>query len=209
MFNDIYQTIQVGESKKHSTIIFQGGFAAYKRNIVDRFDDVADDSGTALDVVQKGFRTLLVPEAVYFTMSSSSFKGKFSIKLRRANSMLRTWLKGWSLFEKRKLRLPKRIFLPEFFLYFVNPIIFIFLLASYGLLILENQILFFIVLALLAVGLLISKVRRVIVETAQNQLYLLGALFLCLLGRSFTLWKSEANSRQYLDRKMLEDKNLI
>jgi poly-beta-1,6-N-acetyl-D-glucosamine synthase len=207
MFNDIYQTIQVGESKQYSTIIFQGGFAAYKRNMVSRFDEVADDSGTALGVVQKGLRTLLVPEALYFTMSSKSFKGKFSTKLRRANSMLRTWLKCWSLFQKRKLLLPKQIFLPEFFLYFVNPFIFAFLLASYGLLIFENQVFFLAILAILVVGVLISKVRRVFVETVQNQLYLLGAIFLFLFGRSFTLWKSEP--RELVDRELLKSKNLI
>jgi cellulose synthase/poly-beta-1,6-N-acetylglucosamine synthase-like glycosyltransferase len=72
LYNDAVHTIRVGESKVHSTIFFQGGFGAYKRSLLDGgFDVEADDSGTALNIVQKGVRTFLLPEVVYFTTFSS------------------------------------------------------------------------------------------------------------------------------------------
>ena len=46
--------LRLGESKIHSTIRFEGGFCAYRKEAFERFDceTGADDSGTALKVVQ-------------------------------------------------------------------------------------------------------------------------------------------------------------
>jgi len=81
-YNDIVHEIRLGESKTQSTIFFQGGFAAYKREHLGRFDEEADDSGTALNIVQQGARTLLIPEASYFTVFPGRWKGKILTKAR-------------------------------------------------------------------------------------------------------------------------------
>lgn len=52
-YDSTVQSIRIGESKVHSTIFFQGGFAAYKRALLDEFDNETDDSGTAFNIVQK------------------------------------------------------------------------------------------------------------------------------------------------------------
>jgi cellulose synthase/poly-beta-1,6-N-acetylglucosamine synthase-like glycosyltransferase len=57
--------LRLGESKVHSTIRFEGCFCIFKKNAFDEFDSDsgADDSGTALRVIQNNLRAILVPEA--------------------------------------------------------------------------------------------------------------------------------------------------
>jgi cellulose synthase/poly-beta-1,6-N-acetylglucosamine synthase-like glycosyltransferase len=81
------QAVRIGESKLHSTIIFQGGFAAYRRSAFKEFNNALDDSGTALDLVQTNLRTLLIPEIGFFTVSPTTWKNKVNIKIRRAGHL--------------------------------------------------------------------------------------------------------------------------
>ena len=209
LYNDTVHTIRIGESKFHSTIIFQGGFGAYKRSVLDHFDREGDDSGTALNTVQKGLRTLLVPEVTYFTISPRTLKGKTSIKLRRAINLERIWLRCLNLFARGEIVLPKRIFLPEAYLHIFNPIIFLLLIPTSLFVLLENPLLSILLLGLLAAALLVRKLRTLTIETVQNQFFLLGAIFSLAFKRKIGLWATEENSREYLKREMLEAKGLV
>lgn len=209
LYNDVVHTIRIGESKLHSTIIFQGGFGAYKRSLLDQFDVDADDSGTALNIVQKGVRTLLVPEVMYFTVFPRTFKGKVSTKLRRANNLQRLWFRCLKLSSKGKVALPKRIFMPEAFLHLVNPFVFLFLIPASVLVFAEYFILLLLFLVFLVVAVLVGRLRTPIVEAVQDQLILLGALFSSIVKRRFGLWTSEEASRACLTREALENEGLV
>ena len=207
-YNDMVHTIRVGESKFYSTIFFQGGFGAYKRFILDQFDAQADDSGTALNIVQKGYRTLLLPEASYFTCFTGVWKGKVTAKRRRAEQLIRIWFRCLRLLVSGKLRLPKRIFLPEAYLYLISPFIFLLLIPTSILVILENPIFLLPFSSFLVATIFIKKLRTLIVEAVQDQLILLGAIFSSIFKHKFFLWNTAA-SRVYLTREMLESKGLI
>lgn len=208
LYNGVAQTIQVGESKYHSTVIFQGGFAAYKKSFLDHFDEKADDSGTALDLINRGVRTLLVPDIIYYTMVPRSLKGKVAIKLRRANSMVGVWIKCLKCALEKNSCLPVRIMLPEVFLYLINPFVFLSLAISYFLLPTENLTLFLILTGLLLFSILIKKTRIALFEIIQDHVFLLAALFMSITPRKVHLWATEADTRQYLTRQMLESKGL-
>jgi len=124
--------IRLGESKIHSTIRFEGGFCAFKRGAFDMFDyeTGSDDSGTALKVVSNGYRSILVPDAVFYTIFPSSLFMKFKIKLRRANQLIALWIKCLKLLFEGGFSLPKRIAIPEMALFIFNPIIFLILVTS-------------------------------------------------------------------------------
>lgn len=209
LYNDAVHTIRTGESKIHSTIFFQGGFGAYKRSFLERFDLEADDSGTALNVVQKGFRTLLLSETVYFTMFPSHWKEKIAIKLRRASQLVRLWFKCLKLSIEGELRVPRKIFVPEAFLYLANPFIFSLVVVLSVIIAFKDPIWLLVFMTLLVVGLGFKKSRTLIIEAVQDHLVLLGAIFSSVLKKRISLWTTVRTSRASLSRKMLEDNGLM
>ena len=115
--------IRLGESKAYSTIKFEGGFCAYKKDTFDEFDHEtgADDSGTALKVIQNNYRTILIPEVLFYTSFPTQFRGKYKTKIRRATQLMSLWLKCLGLLTKRRLLLPKKIAVPEILLFVFIP----------------------------------------------------------------------------------------
>ncbi len=204
LYRRIMLPMRLGESKLHSTVFFEGGFAAYKRSLLHEFDTEsgADDSGTALDIVQRGGRTILVPEAEFFTTFPTTWRGKMVIKVRRANQLIRIWTKCAGLLIRKQLLLPKRIAIPQFFMYVLNPIIFAALVVVSSLLIVKYPLL---LAALLAV-LIVPKSRIVLIETVQGHLTLLIALSNFMLNRKFLTWEKAAESRLELDEELLDQK---
>jgi cellulose synthase/poly-beta-1,6-N-acetylglucosamine synthase-like glycosyltransferase len=189
---DLTSLIRTGESKMHSTIRFEGGFCAYKKEAFDRFDSDtgADDSGTALTVVQNGWRAILVPDAIFYTSFPTTLRGKLRIKVRRANQLIGLWIKCLKLMLRRRLVLPKKIAVPELLLFIVNPIVFI-VLCTIGLatIALYPFSLFSLILVLLIPALLIFA-RRIFLEVLIDNLILLYALVSFLTGRRYVSWEN-------------------
>lgn len=207
--NFAFDVIRLGESKIHSTIIFHGSFAAYKKELLTEFNVETDDSGTALDIVQKGARTILAHNAICFDISPTTLKGLVSAKIRRASQLVQVWVKCFKLLVKGKLQLPKRIIIPEVFMYVVNPIIF-FLLIITSIFVLFIYFPYSIILPLILFSAVLNpKIRLLLIEFIQSNCILLIALFSCILGKKFIAWNPLEESRSILTRKLLEDKNLI
>ena len=198
--------VQLGESKLYSTIQFEGGFGAYKRVVLDEFDHEtgSDDSGTALNIVQKKARTIVVPEATFFTYFPADWKGKFGIKIRRAQQFLRIWLKCVKLLVKKQLVLPKKIVLPQTFLFFLGPFIFIALVFTTIVILFQFPIL----ILPLVLALVVPKSRMYLIEVMQNNLILLFALGSLVTKRSYVVWHVSKGSRN-IDPEVLRERNLI
>lgn len=183
--------LRLGESKIHSTIRFEGGFCAYKRNAFEKFDieTGADDSGTALEVVQNDYRAILVPEAIFYTEFSTRLVGKLKIKARRANQLMSLWVKCFKLLLKKRLLLPKRIAVPETMLFVFNPIILLALIVT-GLatVIFFPFSLFSLAILLFVVGLMLFA-RRMFFEMLIDNLILLYALITFMFGRRYVAWE--------------------
>jgi biofilm PGA synthesis N-glycosyltransferase PgaC len=207
LYRKLMSCVRLGESKYYSTIIFEGGFSAYKRAVLDEFDSETgcDDTGTAFNIVQKKARTILIPEAEFFTPFPTTWKGKVGIKIRRGSQLVQIWTKCFAYLLKNQLVLPKRIALSEMFLHVFNPIVFVLLAVATLLLVVQYPV-FLLVIALVLV---IPKTRSILVETLQNNIILLGALISLLLKRSFVIWNKADESRQELTRDLLESHNLL
>ena len=205
-YRSFAHVIRLGESKSHSTIFFEGGFGAYKRAKLQEFDSQtgADDSGTAFNMVQRGDRTLFIPEATFFTAFPHSWKGKFYIKLRRASQLLRIWLKCLSLLLKGQLALPKKIAIPEIFLFLFNPIVFLIAALIAPIFVVKYPI----SLALVAAVLLVPRSRMVFLEIILNNCILLGALISLLFHKKFVVWNKVEESRSILTGDFLESKEI-
>ena len=207
--NLTFEVIRLGESKIHSTIIFHGLFGAYKRNVLREFNHETDDSGTALDIVQKGARTIFIPEATCFDMSPITWKSLVSTKLRRASQLVQIYAKCLKLLAKNQLHLPKRIAVPEIFLYLFNPIVFLLLAATTLILISDFQIYSLILALFFLATLLLPKSRGVLFGVIQNNCILLSALVALVLRRKFIAWNTLEESRSLLTRDLLERENLL
>ena len=183
--------VRLGESKIHSTIRFEGGFCAYKRNAFDIFDceTGSDDSGTALKVVSGGYRSIMVPEAVFYTIFPPSFLAKFKIKLRRANQLIGLWIKCLKLLLKRRLSLPKRIAIPEITLFIFDPIILLISIFSGIALIVLNPLSPLSLAVIFSVLGLIIFARHIFIELITNNVILLSALMTYIFGRRYVAWE--------------------
>lgn len=183
--------VRLGESKVHSTIRFEGGLCAYRRSAFKKFDceTGADDSGTALEIVQNNYRTILVPEAVFYTQFPTRLSGKLKIKARRANQLIRLWVKCLKFMISRKLILPKRIAIPEILLFILNPVFFLALIADVITLVLFLPFVLF-VLVLLIVGLIVFA-KHLFFEVLLDNLILSYALLSFLLGKRYVAWRKQ------------------
>jgi len=183
--------LRLGESKVHSTIRFEGGFCAYKKDAFEMFDSEsgADDSGTALGVVQRNYRAIMVPEAVFYTTFPTRLIGKLRIKARRANQLINLWVKCFKLLLKKRLLLPKRIAVPEIMFFIFNPIILLALIITgVTAVILFPFSLFSVAILLFIAGLLLFA-RRIFLEVLIDNLILLYALTAFMLGRRYIVWE--------------------
>jgi cellulose synthase/poly-beta-1,6-N-acetylglucosamine synthase-like glycosyltransferase len=183
--------IRFGESKIHSTIRFEGGFCAYKKGVFDQFDSEtgADDSGTALDVIQHNHRAILVPEVLFSTKFPTNLSGKIHIKTRRATQLVALWIKCFRLMVKRQLVLPKRIVIPELLLFIFNPLVFAVMLSTATALMIVSPIPWFLVLFLVSTGILLAFARELSFEIVLDNLILLYAVANSLTGRRYVAWQ--------------------
>jgi len=208
-FNDFIQPQRLGESKVYSTLFFQGGLAAYKRACLVEFDDHNDDAGTALNIVQGNKRTIIVPEARFFTMSAVSWKNKVALKLRRTTQVQLVWTKILKMLCQNKLVLPKKIAIPEIFLQIVNPIILCALILTTFFASIEQPVFGIGLLLIFLLMLLMPKSRIALVESVQSYLMLLIALVSVVIRKQFTIWKTSDESRFLINEKVLRERLLI
>lgn len=205
-----YGIIKLGESKIHSTIIFHGLFSAYSKKYLKEFNLRNDDSGTALDIVQGGGRTIFVPGAKCYELPTLSLKGKIKTKLRRATQLLAIYARCLRLLLSRQLRLPLRIAVPEIFIYLINPTLFILLSVTLIISLIVHPI--YLMLAVVPLFLLFtvsSKSRLLFVEALQDQSILFLALLSLISRKKFSMWETLDESRAVLNEEMLKQKDLI
>jgi cellulose synthase/poly-beta-1,6-N-acetylglucosamine synthase-like glycosyltransferase len=183
--------IRLGESKLHSTLRFEGGFCAFKRKAFDEFDAEtgSDDSGTALEVVQRGYRAIMVPDTVFYTTFPTVFAQKLKTKARRATQLMSLWMKCFKLLFKRRLLLPKKILIPEMLLFVFSPVILVGLIVTTASAILFTPYSLFTAGIFLLIGCLFVLARRVFIEVFVDNLVLFYALLSVLRGRRYTAWE--------------------
>ena len=183
--------IRLGESKLYSTIRFEGGFCAFKKKAFDEFDAEtgSDDSGTALEVVQRGYRAIMVPDTVFYTTFPTVFTQKLKTKARRATQLISLWVRCSKLLFRGQLLLPKKILVPEMLLFVFSPVILVGLMATTVSAILFTPYSLFTAGILLLIGCLFVFARRTFIEVFIDNLVLFYALLSVVRGRRYTAWE--------------------
>jgi len=193
-YRGLHDYIRLGESKIHSTLILHGGLTAYKRGVIDRFDDkhTGNDEAVAVDLVAKGLRCILIPEAKSRYNDYHNWGGKVSRKVTRAWALIYTLGRCIRLALKGKLKLPYSIFIPNLYLYLLNPLIGLFFYAFTILTILQYPVL----LLPLVLLLILKPTRTYILAFVLHNAYLLLGIVDHLRGtKKHVVWKkvSEPN----------------
>jgi len=195
-----------GESKIDSTLFFEGGFSAYKRDLVEAFDPYntgSDDNGTVIQILEKKKRAIFVPEAEFFTVFSTTWRGKLAIKTRRANQLVRVLCKYASLLLGKRIQTCRAIILLNIITLLLSPVMFIFFLAVSILLLLEFPYFLFLFSVFL-----IPKARSFLLEVISSFLLLFVTLFFIALGKKFVVWK-KPEEKISVTEEMLRTRGLI
>lgn len=198
--------LRLGESKSGSTLFFEGGFSAFKKEVLERFDPYntgSDDCGTLISVIEKNFRAILVPEAEFYSAFPTSFRGKVGIKSRRANQLVRVFRKYLSLIVLRKLDLTKKTIVPNIMLYLFSPITFVAFMTLTVVLIFNFP---FLLLALML--LVVPTFRFYFYELVESNFLLVASIVGVSLGKKFSIW-NQPEDRTCITKETLRRFNLI
>ncbi len=198
--------IKLGESKIGSTLLFEGGFSAYKKEAIEAFDPYntgSDDSGTIITIVEKNSRAMLVPEARFFSAFPVTWKGKMSLKARRANQLVRVFRRYATLLLRRRIKNSKRVIFQNVLSYLFSPIMFILLLTTT-----IPLVLIFPDFVWIFVVFLIPKVNAYLFEAIQSYFVLFLSIFSIALGKRIIAW-DKPEDRDLVTEDMLRQRMLI
>jgi biofilm PGA synthesis N-glycosyltransferase PgaC len=118
--------IRLLESSAHSTSWLSGEACAFRNKIVTRVDEdaLADDSNIALQVISKGYRSVVNQEAFFTERSPTQFADYIKIKSRRTlGGLIETLRFKFLLFNPKYGRFGMLIFPYRFFTYIISPIL--------------------------------------------------------------------------------------
>jgi cellulose synthase/poly-beta-1,6-N-acetylglucosamine synthase-like glycosyltransferase len=198
--------LRLGESKAGSTLFFEGGFSAFRREALQCFDPYetgSDDCGTVLSVIEHNFRAMLVVDAKFYSSFPATFRGKISIKLRRTIQLVHVFSRYLGLLVAGKAKHSRVTVVPNTMLYLVSPIAFLvflgltcYLLALYPLLLVLFGLL------------LIPQVRFYTYQLVENNLLLFISIFAVLFGKKFSIW-AKPDDRIWLNEANLSFYGLI
>lgn len=198
--------LRLGESKAGSTVFFEGGFSAFKKEAFDKFDPYvtgSDDCGTIISVIEKNYRAMLVKEAKFYSSFPATFRGKISIKLRRINQLVRVFSKYLDLLAKRKVKSTKITVIPNTLLYLLSPTAFViflvltvYLVLCYPLLLISSLLLFS------------PQVMFYFYQIFENNILLFVSILAVLFGQKFSVWE-QPEDRVWFTRENLASYNLI
>jgi cellulose synthase/poly-beta-1,6-N-acetylglucosamine synthase-like glycosyltransferase len=190
-YRTFFYTLRLGESCIHSTLLFQGELALYRRNAFKEFEDrpgYSDDIGTVINLVSNGYRCIFVPEAVFHDTAPFSLRGRLMLKSRRSEHLISGVVQALRLKIKRKLPLAWKVVLFNFYLHVVSPMLLITALLATGIVyIIDFRALWF--LGFLLIPLLLKKPRVVALSYLTSNLALIMGLYPILTRKRSGAWR--------------------
>lgn len=206
IYVNLHNQVKLGESKVHSTVFFEGGFGAYKKELLESFDPYntgSDDSGTAIKILEDNRRAILVPEAKFYSAFPLTWREKIDIKIRRANQLIRVFTTYTVLLIKRRVKSSKSVILQNIFLYLISPFAFVSFSALTVMFLLN-----FPYFGLIFLVFLVPKARFYLFELIQSFFILSLTLFSILFGKKIILW-NKSGDRALLSKETLQKYMLI
>jgi len=195
-YRSIYRAVRIGESKIHSTPVAEGEIQLFRREDLPGFDTRigGDDTDAALAMVEKGLRAISAEDVVFFEPTPGVWGARFRQKIRRGQHVIQAFLGHRRLFTRRST--PAGIIFPmEFFLYAVNPILFVPFAALTIWVVAIFPPVLYLSLAGLAVIVLVPSLRQMGATYLTNNVIMLAALYQEARGNKQLTWEKIEENR--------------
>ena len=194
-YRSIYRMLRVAESKLDSTPIGEGEIQLFRRRDLDQFDTNVggDDTCAALCMVEKGLRAINADDVVFFDPAPPAWRARFRQKIRRGQHVLQAFLKHKRLLWHKGV-FSRVIFPMEFFIYAINPLLFLPLLVLTGIVMVTTPIIAYVVAAAIIVTVAIPSLRTTATTYVSNNLTMVAAILQETRGNKQLVWtKIEEN----------------
>ncbi len=188
-YRRFYNVLRVGESKMHSTPIFHGELAVFRKHLLDAIggfstDVGADDSHAATRIALMGYRAI-VSDDVLVTESVPK-SGYLAWRVRRAQHLIQHFAKVLRMDKRQADKRFRKILAVETYLHLVNPWILVFSCALLALSAVHGSI--------LAIGLLLSALLALALRSFRTWIFY--QIFLVLASMRNLWTKDIAWSKQ-------------
>jgi cellulose synthase/poly-beta-1,6-N-acetylglucosamine synthase-like glycosyltransferase len=126
---DFYKIMHEAESSCDSTIVYNGEFTAFRKQLIKKLDeDVgADDTQIAIKVKEAGFRALFLEEANFYEYAPSTFGTRWKQKVRRSAQLVQALVRYRSRMFRKSDVYSMIIYPWNFFMYVISPFVLAFL----------------------------------------------------------------------------------
>jgi biofilm PGA synthesis N-glycosyltransferase PgaC len=188
VYRKFYYTLRLGESKVHSTLIFQGELSLYRGSALEKFEDRAgysDDTGTVINIVSRGYRCIFIPEAVFHDTAAYSLHGRLMLKSRRAQHLIAGIIESLKLKAQGRLPLSSAVVLFNFYMHVISPL----LLVSTAFIVVLYFHTFWFLIPLVILPLIFQKSRVFIISYLTSNLALIIGLIRHFIGKKETTWR--------------------
>lgn len=195
LYRNFYYKLRLGESKIHSTLIFQGELSLYRKNVINKFEDrpgYSDDTGTVVQIVSRGYRCIFVPEAVFYDAAAYSLSVRLMLKSRRAQHLIAGIIDSLKLKIRRKLPMSSTVVLFNFYMHVLYPLIFV----STAIVLCLYLYNFWYFIPLVLVPFVFTKSRVFIISYVTSNLALMMGLFRHFFGAKEATWQKMDEMRR-------------
>lgn len=198
---DLIERIKLAESNFDSSYFFTS-FSAFRKKLIMPIDSksVADDGELALKIRKTGFKTIFVPDAIYYDEYPTDIKERLRQKSRRAEGHIKLICQNLDvLFNSKYGKFGMFIFPSNFFMMIISPWLILFLAVMgsfllYKIFALIGIILVFFTLIIIII-IYIKSTPKSIAGFLEAQLSLvIGALNLVFKGPDF-MWEKTKRLR--------------
>jgi biofilm PGA synthesis N-glycosyltransferase PgaC len=196
LYRKFYYTLRLGESKVHSTLIFQGELSLYRKSALEKFEDRAgysDDTGTVIDIVSHGYRCIFIPEAVFHDSAAYSLCSRLLLKSRRAQHLVAGIIESLKLKAQRRLPLSSAIVFFNFYMHVISPLLLVFT-ALIAVLYLGT---FWYLTPLVILPFLFEKSRVFVISYLTSNLALIVGLIRHFVGKKEVTWRKMEEMRAF------------
>jgi cellulose synthase/poly-beta-1,6-N-acetylglucosamine synthase-like glycosyltransferase len=195
-YRDIFLVWRLGESMRYSDFIFHGELALFRRSALENFNIGCDDSGTAMDMIQKGYRAIYDADTLLYENAPPTLRARFNQKSRRGRSIIEVVLRNLKGFRNPKVPPAfKLTHLVNLYLHAISPVLVLAWIIITPFVMLKHPMLLFLLLAGILFTLIVRRIGYFVWSFIESQLILINSLWLYLKGERYIVWEKVDETR--------------
>ena len=133
---------RLGESRIQSVSVCNGPLMSFRTDLLKKIkidpDAYADDSDMLFKIIRLGYRVIYNPDAIVYERVPLSVKGRIIQKMKRINGLRRVYMNNLDMLGKG--RFGKIIYPYALMTHIISPIILLFIVLLYPLIVLQNPL---------------------------------------------------------------------